>query len=1348
MKNSWKFLSGLRRTLLVSVAGLALSATSASATDRVLLGEPAGVGKAALASPALSAALQELASTAQQSGSVRVIVGVRAAFAPEAKLSAATAAQQRSEIAGAQSAVLSRLPQLAQKNSAVRRFASIPYLAMSVTAQDLKALEQMPEVTSIQKDRATPATMVNSVPFIGATPALNGGYSGAGQAVAVLDTGVEKNHPFLAGKVVAEACYSTTDASQGASSVCPSGVAESIAAGSGAPCVGTDSCSHGTHVAGTVAGHAGPSTAPTGVAKDASIIAMQVFSKFSTEKVCGVGEAPCVLTFDSDQIGALEQVYAWRNTHSIAAVNMSLGGGCYGSQSTCDADNAAVKAAIDNLRAVNIATIISSGNNGYTDLMGAPGCISSAISVGSTWAKAGTDRCDAVSPPTSFLADDVSCFSNSTKFLSLLAPGSQINSSVVGGVYENYSGTSMAAPHVAGAWAVLKQKKSTASVEEVFNAFVTTGKLVTDRRNGIAKPRIQVAQALAAISANASYALAVTKSGSGVVTSQPVGIDCGTTCSSTFSAGSRVTLTAVASGGNAFSGWGGACAGSTNTCTVSMDVARNVSASFAATPNTRLVALGKSGQGTVTSSPSGIQCDSSCGGVSASFPATSAIVLSASPAAGNTFAGWSGACSGVGQCNIAAGTSIANVTAIFNASGGGNNSEPVTLLNEMGLSGAAGASSRFTVSVPASATNLVVTASGGTGDIDLYVKFGAAPTLTSYDCKSDQQGNAESCGMATPRSGNYHILLNSFASYKNVTLRATYRLPNTKASLSVTKTGAGQGVVQSVSSFAAQTFSVDGLSRPSIVGGAPAQQGAWPWQVRLSITTHEGTFLCGGSLLSDQWVLTAAHCIEDAGATVSPANITVRAGSLQQDSGGVVMGVGRVIKHHAYEPVTTDNDIALLRLSSPLPLSKTISPIAPLSASQEQQLAAANTLATVTGWGTTSPGGTASATLMQAQVPLISMSDCANQSAYGSGQLSDNMICAGYKQGGKDACQGDSGGPLVVPNGQGGHVLAGIVSWGESCAAPDYPGIYTRVANYQPWLQTHTQLALGAPLLDCGSVCVASVETNTTITLRAQASNGSNFAGWSGACSGTADTCTVTLNSARSVTANFSSNGFDPLHEHADFVTQQYQDLLGSKPDSATLKAWVDFLHSGGVTRAQLIDTLMNSEEFRGRLDPIVRLYTAYFKRLPDYSGLMYWLNRMYPDSGAGLDLWKVSDSFAQSEEFINTYGPLNNTAFITRVYQNVLGRDPEAEGYAYWMGRLNSGMPRGEVMLGFSESAENQQANVSSQLVTTVYVGLLRRIPNGAEHARALSDIQSGRASVLNLIDSLLRSSEYAARF
>ena len=1349
MKNSWKILSRLRRTLVVSLAGLALSAASASATDRILLGEPAGIGPAALSSPALRAGLQELSSAAQKNGSVRVIVGVRVAFAPEAKLAATIAAQQRSEISSAQATVLSRLPASVKPASTVRRFASIPYLAMSVTPQELQALQQMPEVTSIQEDRAVYPTLVDSVPFVGGTTVWSGGYSGAGQTVAVLDTGVDKTHPFLAGKVVAEACFSSSYAAGGLTSVCPGGVETSTAPGSGAPCVGASGCSHGTHVAGIVAGNNGPSNAPAGVAKDANIIAMQVFSIYNSKENCEDGIAPCTTSSFSDIIMALEQVYAWRNNYSIAAVNMSLGGGRYDSQSTCDAENASVKAAIDNLRAVGIASVIASGNEGYTDSMGTPGCISSAISVGSTWAKAGTDRCDAASPLASFFPDDVSCFSNSVQFLNLLAPGSDIGSSVVGGLYENYSGTSMATPHVAGAWAVLKQKKPTASVDEVFNAFVTTGKWVTDRRNGIAKPRIQVAQALAAISANVSYALTVTKSGGGVVTSQPAGIDCGTTCSSTFGANSSVTLTAAASGGGAFTGWGGACAGSTNTCTVSMDVARNVSASFAATPNTRLVALGKSGQGTVTSSPSGIQCDSSCGGVSASFPATSAIVLSASPAAGNTFAGWSGACSGVGQCNIAAGTSIANVTAIFNASGGGNNSEPVTLMNEVGLSGAAGASSRFTVSVPASATNLVVTASGGTGDIDLYVKFGAAPTLTSYDCKSDQQGNAESCGMATPRSGNYHILLNSFASYKNVTLRATYRLPSAKATLSVTKTGTGQGVVQSISSLAAPSFAYGGQVSPSIVGGEPAPLGAWPWQVLLSVTTHAGSFLCGGSLVSDQWVLTAAHCIEKNGVMASPANITVRAGSLQKNSGGVLVGVSRVIKHDAYEPTTMDNDIALLRLSSPVPLSKTISPIAPLSASQEQQLAATGTLATVTGWGATSFGGNvASASLLQAQVPLLTSSDCAANSAYGSGRLTGNMICAGYKQGGKDSCQGDSGGPLVVANGRGGQVLAGIVSWGASCAAPDYPGVYVRVANYQPWLQTNTQLALGAPLLDCGTACVATVDTNTTITLRAQASNGSNFVGWGGACSGTADTCTVAMNIARSVTANFSANGFDPLTNSADFVTQQYQDFLGHKPDAADLENWVNRLKYGSSTRAQMVQSLITSDAFQGRLDPIVRLYTAYFKRLPDYQGLMYWYGRMYPDSGAGLDLWQVADAFAQSEEFINTYGQLNNTGFITRLYQNVLNRQPEPDGYAYWMGRLNSGMTRGEVMVGFSESAENQQANVHSQMVTMVYVGMLRRVPNSLEHSQWLAQIQADPARVLVLIDSVLGSSEYAARF
>lgn len=1348
MSNVWKIFNGWRRTLAVSIAGLALSA-GVSAADRVLLGAPAGVGQAALSSATLRAALQGLAATAQEKGSVRIIVGVRAAFAPEGQLTAATATQQRNEIANAQLSVLSRLPLATQKSSTVRRFASVPYLAMSVTAQELKTLEQMPEVTSIQEDKAVPATLAHSVPFIGGTTAWGSGYTGAGQAVAVLDTGVDKVHPLLKDKVIAEACYSTTDSGYGVTSVCPGGVSSSNETGSGVPCTGVEACSHGTHVAGIVAGNGGPSNAPAGVAKGAEIIAMQVFSKFSTEDVCGVGRAPCALTLGSDQIAALEQVLEWNKNgklkDKIAAVNMSLGGGQYFNQASCDADNASVKAVIDNLRTVGIATIIASGNDGYTNSMGAPGCISSAISVGSTHVKTGdNNNCDGNNLGTS-TQDAISCFSNAASFLNLLAPGSNISSSVPGSKYDSYSGTSMATPHVAGAWAILKQKKPTASVSEVLNAFVTTGKSVTDPRNGITKPRIQVAQALGAIGAS-SYLLSVNKVGTGTVTSTPAGIDCGTACSAIFGANSNVTLTATPPGGGVFTGWSGACTGSATTCTVGMYDVRSVTANFTAAASTRVVTLSKSGQGVVASTPSGIYCDQSCSSASYSFSSSSSIVLTATPATGYSFAGWSGACSGTGNCSITAGTDAANVTAIFNSDNSGGGTVP--LLERFNLGGGTSSNASFTVQVPSGATNLAVTTSGGIGDVDLYVKAGAVPTLQAHDCASQNSGNTESCGVATPQPGAYYILLNGYEAYSGVTLRVTYRLPSAKVTLNVAKTGTGQGTVLSASSTSAQMPATGNLAGPTIVGGQPAQSGAWPWQVRLAITTQEGTFLCGGSLVSDQWVLTAAHCIDNAGSTVSPANVTVRAGSLQRDSGGVVVGVSRIIKHHAYEPATTDNDIALLRLSSPLPLSSTINVVAPLSASQESQLAASNTLATVTGWGTTSPDGDTSTVLLQTQVPLLTSSDCAATSAYGRSKLSSNMICAGYPSGGKDSCQGDSGGPLVVPNGQGGHVLAGIVSWGESCAAPNYPGVYTRVANYQPWLQTHTQLALGAPLLNCGSACSATVDANTTITLRALSSNGSNFTGWSGACSGTADTCTVLLDNARSVTANFTANGFNPLPDPVDFVTQQYRDFLGRSPDSAGLAYWVNQLKTGATTRAQLVEAFMQESVFRGRLDPIVRLYTAYFKRLPDYPGLMFWLNTMHPATGTGQSLVQVSEAFAQSGEFVATYGPLNNTSFITRVYQNVLGRDPEAEGYAYWMKRLAEGMPRGEVMLAFSESAENRNATASAQLDTVLYVGMFKRVPNATEHAQWLADVQAGRANVLNLINSLLQSSEYAARF
>jgi len=391
---------------------------------------------------------QHIMSQAAEKGSIPVIVRLNKQMLPESILSMDQAAAQRDRLDAVQSKVvddISNLSSRAEFLDSVKRFNITPAVAMQVKPDEFEALLTHPDVLEIYEDKHYAPLLADSIPLIGGDSSWSfEGYTGQGQVIAVLDTGVDKNHSFLSGKVVSEACYSSNVPSQNATTLCPGGATSTTANNSGLDCDSSSiaGCGHGTHVAGIAAGKGQNFS---GTAKDADIISIQVFSKF-TGSACTDNNmsSPCARTYRSDQVAGLERVYDLRNDFNIAAANMSLGGGRY--YSACDSDSG--KEAVDSLKNSGIATIVASGNDGFTDSTNAPSCISSTVSVGNTTKQ-----------------DSVANSSNSADFLDLLAPGTSINSSLEGGGFGTKTGTSMAAPHVAGAWAVMKEAKNNASLD-------------------------------------------------------------------------------------------------------------------------------------------------------------------------------------------------------------------------------------------------------------------------------------------------------------------------------------------------------------------------------------------------------------------------------------------------------------------------------------------------------------------------------------------------------------------------------------------------------------------------------------------------------------------------------------------------------------------------------------------------------------------------------------------------------------------------------------------------------------------------------------------------------------------
>nr|XP_005892957.1 PREDICTED: transmembrane protease serine 11D [Bos mutus] len=235
------------------------------------------------------------------------------------------------------------------------------------------------------------------------------------------------------------------------------------------------------------------------------------------------------------------------------------------------------------------------------------------------------------------------------------------------------------------------------------------------------------------------------------------------------------------------------------------------------------------------------------------------------------------------------------------------------------------------------------------------------------------------------------------------------------------------------------------LSEERILGGSKAEEGDWPWQVSLQWSSSHR---CGGALISNRWILSAAHCFR----SYSDPRQWIATFGTSTISPQQRVGVTNILIHDNYKPETHENDIALVQLDREVTFNRYIHTVC---LPEANQAISPGSTAYVTGWGSQSYSGNTVSDLNQGRVNIISNTVCNAPAGYNGAVLS-GMLCAGLPEGGVDACQGDSGGPLVQEDSRQHWFIVGIVSWGYQCGLPDKPGVYTRVTAYRDWITQQT----------------------------------------------------------------------------------------------------------------------------------------------------------------------------------------------------------------------------------------------------------------------------------------------------